>query len=235
MSLDPTPKQTLAMWRLLFLGDEPKVSDLGLAPKDRQPLESEGLITIERRPYTDRQGRRAYANFVAPTDRAWAWAAEHLDARIGRSTDAAPILEGLLQRLKVAIDGERLSLADIFLPETPDPSAGLRVVDPPSTPPAPRDIDNLGPRIRSVCLDLAQGQHNVRVRLAALRRRLSDIDRETLNRQLIAMQRDGELVLYPLDDPQEISGTDRSAALSIAGAPRHILYLRPPRNGTAER
>jgi len=40
------------------------------------------------------------------------------------------------------------------------------------------------------------------------------------------MERQRTVVLYPLDDPQEIGPADRAAALeNSAGLPRHVMYI----------
>jgi hypothetical protein len=64
------------------------------------------------------------------------------------------------------------------------------------------------------------------VRLAQLRQRLAAIPRPRLDALLLQLQTEGKLVLYPLDNPQEISPEDRQAALEVAGFERHIVYLQ---------
>ena len=82
-SPDLTPLQTLLLFKLLFTGEEPPMSQVkpGLSPQDRRRLEQLGLIALEKR--KGRSGR--LANHIVLTDRAWQWAGEHLDAPFSRT------------------------------------------------------------------------------------------------------------------------------------------------------
>ena len=71
---------------------------------------------------------------------------------------------------------------------------------------------------------LSGNRRNVRVRLSDLRLTLK-MDRATLDAELLQMERDGKLVLYPLDDPQEITAEDRAAEIRLIGCVRHIVYM----------
>lgn len=66
-----------------------------------------------------------------------------------------------------------------------------------------------------------------RTRLADIREKLPQYDRDTLDKELIAMQRDGELVLNRNDDPQDITARDEAAKLEISGERRDLVYLTP--------
>jgi hypothetical protein len=79
-------------------------------------------------------------------------------------------------------------------------------------------------QIRDACLELTGGKLRERIRLAELRRKLP-ANRESLDRGLFAMQASGTLVLFRMDNPAEITEDDESAALFIAGNPRHLVYL----------
>ncbi|HKU39281.1 MAG TPA: hypothetical protein VJR89_14065 [Polyangiales bacterium] len=84
---------------------------------------------------------------------------------------------------------------------------------------------DLPSRIRATCLDIAHGSTRTRVRLRELRARLPDVPKDKLDRELVELQNAGSLVLYRIDDPTDIQPEDERAALHVAGAPRHILYL----------
>lgn len=79
-------------------------------------------------------------------------------------------------------------------------------------------------RIRAACLQLTNGSTKQRVRLKDLRQAL-DEDRTEVDRVLQAMQREGLLVLYKIDNPAELTHEDERAALYIANNPRHLVYL----------
>lgn len=79
--------------------------------------------------------------------------------------------------------------------------------------------------IANACQKLGNGRENVRIRLAELRAELNS-PRAELDAALRAMERDGSLSLYPLDNPQEITAADREAAIvTFTGHKRHILYF----------
>ena len=83
----------------------------------------------------------------------------------------------------------------------------------------------LGARIRAACLELGGGREAVRVRLADLRRRLVDVPADELTAGVRELSRRGELTLYPLDDPRQITPDDEAAAIrSSTDVPQHILY-----------
>ena len=93
--------------------------------------------------------------------------------------------------------------------------------------PVPGAAPQLPEKIREAYLDASGGRTGVRVRLAEIFRRLPGVSREVLAEEMAAMQREGRfgLVLWPLDDPREISPADQRAAVHVAGVPRHIVYL----------
>jgi hypothetical protein len=81
-------------------------------------------------------------------------------------------------------------------------------------------------QVKRAYLGVTAGSWNKRVRLSELRMLLDDIQRAELDNVLIQMQQGGELVLYPLDNPQEITAADRDAAIAIGGTRLHIVYMR---------
>jgi len=208
MNFQPSPKQVLVLWNLLFTAEEPMISKLqpALTPKERRQLESAGLIEIERR------GR---AGHVLLTEKCWAWAAGHLEAEISQSKFAVKALKGLLGSLKTHLERQNLSLAEFLSPEEEsrdEPAAA---------------VTDLPARIRHAYLQASGGRSNVRVRLKDLRPLLPDLPRPVLDRELLRLQREnpGGLVLWSLDDPQEITAEDQAAAVDLAGTKRHIIYL----------
>jgi hypothetical protein len=79
-------------------------------------------------------------------------------------------------------------------------------------------------QVRNACLDLARGATKARVRLTDLRKRVG-APRAQLDAALTSMQRTGQLVLFRIENPAELTAADESAALYIAGNPRHLVYL----------
>lgn len=238
MEFTPDPLQTLFMWRLL--ADDGGAFQQGLKPDlskpKRDPLVKAGLLEVVKR----RKSERARpANFLQLTDAGWEWAAAHLDAEVStRSTAAGPILHALMTKLKTHLARENVSLADFVRPSDEEIVAG-RVADAQSPAVAgstetavsaetlpPTETDSAVDRVRHVCARLAQSQRGVRIYLADVRRELADVDRGAVDQALRELESDRTLVLYPLDNPQEIRPQDAAAALTnSAGRPRHIAYL----------
>jgi hypothetical protein len=80
-------------------------------------------------------------------------------------------------------------------------------------------------RIEEACLFLAGGSRKTRVRLSALRQALGSIERDALDDALLKLQDEGRLVLYRDDNTSALTDDDHRAALTVGGAPRHLVYL----------
>lgn len=63
------------------------------------------------------------------------------------------------------------------------------------------------------------------VALRELRRALRSFERQAVDAALIALHHDRKIILSKNDDALSITEADRSAALSVGGSPRHLLYL----------
>ena len=207
MSYSPTPLQTLFLWRLLVEGGEGFKNQMKpeLGAKDRRMLENSGLIVSEPRKVPGK--KRGRPLFITLTERGWEWAASHLDAEIStRSNAAAPVLHAIMTRLKSHLQCQQVSLADFLCDQA-----------------SPGDIAS---RVRQAYAHLSGGRWGVRVRLADIRAALADIRGASLDEILHEMEANRTLVLYPMDDPQEIRPEDESAALpNSVGDPRHIAYM----------
>src|SRR5688500_1749711 len=94
-----SPKRLFAvLWMMFAHGDqerEPMQSKSLVDARDREALLKAGLIEIEQ---------RGAAKHVVLTDKAWAWASDHLGSPIWESKRAAGLLERVLGRVKVLID-----------------------------------------------------------------------------------------------------------------------------------
>jgi hypothetical protein len=220
MSDQPNPLQTLFLWRLLATdgGEFLKKIKPELSAKDRNALAAAGLIeTDKRKEPNPKKGARAIT-YIALSDKGWQWAADHLDAKISTSSNAAPILQSIMTKLKSYLATHQGSLADFIC-------GTATVAQPPSAVcEASRDVPGL---VRSAYARLTGGQSSVRVRLADLRAALAEVSRADLDSALLDMERNDAIILYPLDDPQETRAEDEAASLpNSAGAPRHIVYMR---------
>ncbi|MDR1084749.1 MAG: hypothetical protein LBP22_07780 [Deltaproteobacteria bacterium] len=63
-------------------------------------------------------------------------------------------------------------------------------------------------------------------KLAVVRKELSDISRECLDKALEILQKENRLVLFETVDPLAISPQDRAAAVELAGLYFHTVFLR---------
>ena len=210
----PSELQVLFLWRLLFLpGHGGWCNEIKPALKiaDRRELEAAGLLCSEKKGSTHRL-------YVSLTDQAWDWAVNHLNAPVSKRSPAAGyVVQDVLSCLARQLEAGRLSLAEF--------ASGLAEIDSAFAVSEERPSVNLAGEIRRAYCECSEGRGNVRVRLADLRERLGRIDRAVLDAQLLQMQEQRELVLYPLDDGLDIHKRDADAALHLAGSPRHILYM----------
>lgn len=199
--------QKLYLWSLIANGGEGFVCEQPVVLKgpERSVLVKGGLVDKDKRkrPETGR-----VAGYDVLTDKGWAWAVEHMQDRIdSRSTKGSQVLGLILARLDDYLREHSLALADVIAAR---PAEAL-------------DVEG---RIRASSLDLGRGQTGQRIRLAHLRDVLADVPRETLDAALARLQAGGELILYPLDDPQERTPEDEAAAIDVAGVgKRHFLIL----------
>lgn len=204
MSVELKPAQATAIYALVFATTEeqrrPYKSQLEpLKARDRNQLIQLGLLEVEK---VKPQGER-----VCLTDKGWAWAAEHLGSTdLTKARVTVRTLQAVLLRLRDHLAANDASLASFVAPQI-------------------NAQPELGARIRSTCLELGHGAAKKRVRLRELRDHLPDVPRARLDGELVRLQDAGALVLYRIDDPTDIAAEDERAALHVAGAPHHILYL----------
>lgn len=202
------PIQTLFLFKLLFTGEEPKKGEAQpkLKTAERDALRDLGLIAYEKRKAAN--GRAA--EHIVLTDAAWAWAAAHLDAPFSMTPNGARALAGLLPRLKAYLDRTGTPLAELLAP--PDAAPAVTEHDLPAA-------------IRSAYLACTGGKWRVRVFLRDLRPMLAPYSRAEQDAALLALQRDGRLVLYTNQNPMEIGQDDESAAVNVLGELRHVVYM----------
>jgi hypothetical protein len=218
VTLELEQAEVLLLWRLILMDEQPTLTNAKpkISVPRRKHLIDAGLIE------TDKRGR---ATHLLATEMAWDWAAEHLDAPFSASPAAAEPLHALLTRLKSFLAANRLALADVIRARPVEASTPPPKPEPPTAKPQPVTNQTVEQRIRAIYQEETASSLSGRLRLSRLRNRLSEVPRDAVDRALLEMQRSGALVLYPLDDPREISDDDRRAAIDLLGNPRHILYM----------
>lgn len=225
MHKDPSPREVLILWGLIAKGGEGWQKELRpkLEGKERTRLEKAELLASEKR----KGSKNREAFWVEVTETGWAWANNHLDAKVSSSSKAAgPILQAWLTRLKTYMGRNGIPLADIISGAAATPQAKPSPEGKPLPLAAPPRLANgLPARVRDAYLTLSGGVFVERVRLSDLREKLPDVPRRELDETLLKMQRGGDVVLYTLDNPREITDKDSRAAIKIGGEPRHIMYM----------
>ncbi len=227
MSFVPSSKQVLCLWWLLSVQGAAFVDSIRpiLSPTDRRSLQDAGLIRSERRNRPSKSGRLTPALFVELTDAGWQWADQHLDAEFSTGSPAtAPILKCFLSLLKKHLAASQLTVGEFVtaFAQQAEPSAEPEIIN------APRDTEAASATsdvLEAIAQKSQQGA--TRLHLADLRMALAHRSRDSVDDALRQLEADGQIVLYPLDNPQEIRAADSQAAiLNAVGQPRHILYLR---------
>lgn len=224
--MTPTPTEALTLWRLAAAGGEAWSKDVKptLDRATRERLADAGLIEWAKRKAPEGRGAPIH---VTLADGGWAWLAANLDADLtSRSPAGTVVLTLLLRGLKRHMERTDASLADILsAPPASAPALPL-AFDGDANGRASAPSADLPARIASAYYALSDGRPNVRVRLADLRRRLSDVPREELDRELSDIQVRGEAALYSLDSQAEIGPEDREAAYRTPlGEERYVIYL----------
>jgi hypothetical protein len=223
MSFSPTSAQVLFMLGLVFGKREPRVSDARpqLPAGQMKTLESHGLIRLERR------GRSSH---LILTEQGWAWAQEHLDAPI-TPAGAAPgvVLAALLPHLKAFLDAKGGGLGEFLRSSqalAEDPVAEERTTTQGSDGPLlpPRNDSDLE-RFVSALRRLDGGEHQF-VLLADLRSALADLPRSSFDAAALALQAEGRIALFRIDEPWRRSPTDEAAAIDVAGTRYHSAYFK---------
>ncbi|MFG1397280.1 hypothetical protein [Roseixanthobacter pseudopolyaromaticivorans] len=210
-------KQALFMWALLArTGAAAFQRDVQPVPEkaDRDALEKAGLIRCER---------RRGAIWVEVTEKGWGWASDNMGAALpDRSIAGTAILHAWLTKLQSFMAVRGFALANIL-----DPQPAQAQHAPPSEPASGLEpsTGNLEARIRGIYLELTAGRFNTRALLKDVRAKMTDVDRDTLDKKLKQMQADRQAILYQLDNRMEVTDGDREAAIYFGGEPRHILWI----------
>jgi len=234
MSIELDTQQQLFLWSLVVSGEGDFLSEIGknLKAAQRKSLVKNGLIHEEKRknPNTKRS-----ATFLTLEDRGWRWCQEHLTDEIqSGSKQTAKVLTKLLGLLSQFFQREDApqSLGDFIWQASTAIPDNVESTEDGSSSVSSNAVDDhqiqpssLAETIRQVCLQLTDGKHNSRIRLADLRAKI-DVSRDQLDENLLSMELAGDLSLYPLDDPGEIRPEDHTACLKTkAGSIRHLVYF----------
>lgn len=228
---EPDKMQRLLLWMLATKPDGEWLKDLPshiVEKSKRDPLIRAGLIEEEKKRLEIPGKRATKPLFLTLSDAGWLWLSEHLTLDVSRSNYAADVLNSFLKMLKTHLDQHQVALADFVsgaeLPE--ENAAEQRAFEDAAADPA-----SLADRIRDTYRRLSGNVSNARVRLADLRRELSDVPRAGLDEQLQEMEREGGLVLNRMDDPREIAADDETAKiLTPLGDPRHLVHMELSRH-----
>lgn len=216
MSFELDAMQRLLLWRLAVSEEGEFLKDIktSLSAAKRKALVREGYVDERPRKHP-KSGRKA--TFLILEDKGWSWCQEHLADEIKtRSLEPRIILERLLKLMSsyLGAQSQTNSFGQFVLQARQNQSPSHEM-----------GTNSLEDKIRETCVRLGHGQRNVRIRLTDLRRQLN-YSRDTLDEKLLEMEQRGELSLYPLDNPQEITSADREDALKTrTGNERHIIYF----------
>lgn len=183
-------------------------------PAVRRPLERDGWI---------RTVKRGRGNVIEVTDKGWDAGGTALQALLPEDADGAvAVLRAVLVRLDAFMATRELALSDLLAPQsgTPPSPSGAVVGGPEAG-----EGEDLRARIRAAYLAVTGGRLNTRALLKTLRPHLPDVPGDALDAALKAMQADGTVRLYRIDNRVEITDQDRAAAVQVAGEPRHILWI----------
>lgn len=229
IDFNPDVSQRHLLFFMLFTGEEPAMSKTtpALNVKQRRELVKSGLIKLEKR------GR---ASHMVLTEKAWAFAFHGFDQEVpSRLKLNAKALEGLLKRLKAHMVCTGVGLVDLFGPQNVS-SVGTKSCPVESDSALPGGVESnffdsdqkdLERTVSQAYLELSGNRWNVRVPIADLRKALAQIKKDDLTAILRRMQlgEDHSLLLYPYDDPREITPEDAAAAVHIGGRENHIVYM----------
>jgi hypothetical protein len=216
-------QQRMLLWLLLVQPDHGMfLNETGIkfSPASRRAsLVSWGFIEELKAKKPGSKGRAA--KYVRLLDKGWEWCQDHMTEPLPAMNVSRPVLQGLLRILSGFFSQQDscCSLGDLV--NQSKTAESKPVVTPASLVIAP----SLKDRVRETCRAITGGAEGVRIRLADVRSRLTDVAPEEMNSILLQMEREGAISLYRLDNPEEITEADKAAALvTVGGTENHILY-----------
>lgn len=160
-----------------------------------------------------RQKGKSPVLHLSANDATWRWVEEHFEDELPRKIEPAfQLLNALRGKLARYMAVSELRLSDVFAPEV-HPTKHVA------------SAQTSADQVRRAYLELSQAQFDVRVRLRDLRPKLANLNRTQQDEALLGMQRDGWLVLYPNDDPQDRNADDDAASIILGDRHRDLVYL----------
>lgn len=214
MTFQPKPKQALVLWKLIITGEIPAQSQIAprLTTQERQQLVDAGLIELVDPKKLIADGlidsKSKAKKHIVLTDKAWDWAVEHYNVKLSANTSpAVDALQTLLINIGAFVSSNEFALTDLIRPQ-------------------PKSDANLEQKIREAYINASDNRYNTQVRLAQMRKLLTNFSSEQIDEALGKMELGGEVVLMTLDDPQEIYPEDEQAAIDLGGQKRYILYMK---------
>jgi len=203
----------------LLFGGEVAAKDLKpeIDKSTRERLESRGLI--ERDCYIMAANGRKVRG-LRLTDSGWMWLCDHFAGDVRSNVQCGRELTAVLHLLRKLSQEKNLTFSELLTRYRSSSAANGDLSD-------AMLEERLPAQVRHVCQKLQKHLRTDRLRLTHIRRELGSVANDVLNKTLLAMDSRGEVTLYQMDDPLEITAEDRAAALMTpSGQARHILYLR---------
>ncbi len=205
MSDEMKPISLLHMWLLVTRGGEALLKDIRPECKVeyRRPLLAKGLI--EESP----AGR---TKKITLTDAGWHYLATHMTDSVKTASAAASaaVLQGVLAAVQRHMREADVTLAELFSSR----SSGQ----------APFSEAILWDRLSRSWIQLQEADDGIR--MEKLRPAFGDVARERLDSALLALQKEGKIVIYPYDDGERVTPEVREAALRAGGRDLHIIYKK---------
>lgn len=119
---------------------------------------------------------------------------------------------------------------DAEIPPAPQGQGGAQ-----ASPKAAHWNKDLADNVLRKAIDIAGGETAKRVLIKDIKKQFSGVPKEDIDEAMKGLQREGRARLYRLDNTSELTPEDHSAAVHIAGEPRHILWVRGTPGGRDSR
>lgn len=183
----------------------------------RERLEVRGLI--EKNCYVIAPNGRK-VRCLRLTDGGWRWLCDHFAGDVRNNVQCGRELTAVLHLLRRLSQERSLTFSELLARYRDSSTVGGGMGGDGSQ-------ELLPDRLRRACQALQKRLRTDRLRLSLIRQEMPSTPSAVLNRTLLGMEAAGEVTLYQLDDPLEITAEDRAAAVTTpTGQVRHILYLR---------
>jgi hypothetical protein len=216
---DLTPNERAILFILMAEGREIPNTRLTkhykgeLAPKSRDRLKQRGLINIRM------NGSRVNLELA---DAGWKHCLEEMSTAEppGGAGARGTAAYAMLDAIRRYMDRSRVPHEEFFQPsDEPTPQA--------ATPAAATKVglpEGVEARIRQAYSELARRPGDW-VRLADVRLRLSGVEKSSVDRALVELNRVRDISMVPANKQMELTDEDRAAAVSIGNQDRHLIAI----------